>query len=104
MPAAVEAQSAPPPDSVDFIQKDDAGRVFLGLANRYALEKRPHATNISTKSEPLMEKNGTSASPAIAFASNVLPHPGSPISSTPRGIRPPSRWKRLGFFRNSTTS
>ena len=33
-------------------------------------------TNISTNSEPEMEKNGTSASPATALANNVLPVPG----------------------------
>ena len=37
-----------------------------------------------------MEKNGTFASPATAFASRVLPVPGGPTSSTPLGIRAPS--------------
>ena len=50
----------------------------------------PTPTNISTKSEPEMEKNGTFASPAIAFASKVLPVPGEPTMSTPLGICPPS--------------
>ena len=40
---------------------------------------------------PLIAKNGTLASPAIALASKVLPVPGGPTSSTPRGMRPPSR-------------
>ena len=38
-----------------------------------------------------MEKNGTLASPATALASSVLPVPGGPTSSTPFGMRPPSR-------------
>ena len=38
-----------------------------------------------------MEKNGTPASPATALASSVLPVPGGPTSSTPFGMRPPSR-------------
>ena len=42
-------------------------------------------------SEPLIEKNGTPASPATALASSVLPVPGGPISSTPLGTRAPSR-------------
>ena len=47
----------------------------------------PTPTNISTKSEPEMEKNGTLASPAMARASRVLPVPGGPTISTPRGMR-----------------
>jgi len=39
----------------------------------------PTPTNISTKSEPLIEKNGTSASPATALAISVLPVPGADI-------------------------
>ena len=50
----------------------------------------PTPTNISTKSEPEILKNGTFASPAIAFASNVLPVPGEPANKIPRGILPPS--------------
>ncbi len=64
----------------------------------------PTPTNISTKSEPEIEKNGTLASPAMAFASKVLPVPGGPTISTPRGILPPSFWKRPGSRRNSTSS
>ena len=47
-------------------------------------------TIASTNSEAETEKNGTLASPATARASSVLPVPGRPESSTPRGIRPPS--------------
>jgi len=64
----------------------------------------PTPTNISTKSEPEMEKKGTPASPAIARAKRVLPVPGEPTSSAPFGIWPPSLAKRPGFFRNSTIS
>ena len=51
-----------------------------------------------------MLKNGTLASPAMALASRVLPVPGGPTISTPRGILPPSFWKREGSRRNSTSS
>ena len=40
-------------------------------------------TNISTKSEPESEKNGTPASPATALARRVLPVPGGPTRSAP---------------------
>jgi hypothetical protein len=59
---------------------------------------------ISTKSEPLVNRNGTLASPAIDLASSVLPVPGGPTSSTPLGIRPPIATKRPGSRRKSTIS
>ena len=64
----------------------------------------PTPTNISTKSEPEIVKNGTFASPAIAFANKVLPVPGGPTISIPRGILPPKRWNFAGSRKNSTTS
>jgi len=47
-------------------------------------------TNISTNSEPEMEKKGTSASPATALASMVLPVPGGPTSRMPLGMDAPA--------------
>ena len=64
----------------------------------------PTPTNISTKSEPEMVKNGTFASPAMARANKVLPVPGGPTINTPRGIRPPSFWNLVGSRRKSTSS
>ena len=64
----------------------------------------PTPTNSSTKSEPLIKKNGTFASPAIALASNVLPVPGGPTSKTPLGILAPSFSNFLGFFKKSISS
>ena len=64
----------------------------------------PTPTNISTKSEPEMLKNGTLASPAIALASNVLPVPGGPTIKTPRGMVAPSLVNFSGSFKKSTTS
>ena len=51
-----------------------------------------------------MLKKGTPASPATARAMSVLPVPGGPTSSTPRGMRAPSELNFSGYFRNSTTS
>jgi hypothetical protein len=42
-------------------------------------------------SDAEIEKNAACASPATALASSVLPVPGAPDSSTPCGMRPPSR-------------
>ena len=80
------------------------GALFLPCSNISRTRDAPTPTNISTKSEPEIEKNGTFASPATDFASNVLPVPGGPTSKTPFGILPPKRWNLPGSFRNSTTS
>src|SRR6478735_1406081 len=80
------------------------GAFFLPCSNKSRTRDAPTPTNISTKSEPLIEKNGTFASPATARASRVLPVPGGPISSTPLGMRPPSFWNFCGSFRNSMIS
>ena len=64
----------------------------------------PTPTNISTKSEPEIVKNGTFASPAIAFANSVLPVPGGPINKAPFGILPPSLLNFFGSFKKSTIS
>ena len=64
----------------------------------------PTPTNISTKSEPLALKNGTSASPAAALARRVLPVPGGPTSNTPLGTLAPSFLNFSGSFRKCITS
>ena len=66
------------------------GAFPLAFLNKSRTLEAPTPTNISTNSEPDIEKNGTFDSPAIAFASNVLPVPGGPTSNAPRGIRAPS--------------
>jgi hypothetical protein len=51
-----------------------------------------------------MVKKGTPASPAMARASSVLPVPGAPASSTPLGMRPPSRRNFFGSLRKAMIS
>ncbi len=80
------------------------GLFCLACSNRSRTREAPTPTNISTKSEPEIEKNGTPASPATARASSVLPVPGGPYSSTPVGMRAPSAWNFFGFSRNSLIS
>ena len=80
------------------------GACFLPWTKRSRTREAPTPTNISTKSEPLMLKNGTPASPAMALASSVLPVPGGPMSNTPLGMRPPRRVNFLGSRKKSTTS
>ena len=84
--------------------KTIAGAASFACANRSRTREAPTPTIASTNSEAAIEKNGTSASPATARASSVLPVPGGPASSTPCGIRPPSRWYFSGWRRKSTTS
>ena len=66
------------------------GALFLDCSNISRTRAAPTPTNISTKSDPEIVKNGTLASPAIARANNVLPVPGGPTMRTPRGMRPPN--------------
>ena len=80
------------------------GDLSLACLNKSLTLEAPTPTNISTKSEPDREKNGTFASPATAFANKVLPVPGCPTKSAPFGILPPSIVYFLGFFRKSTIS
>ena len=73
-----------------YFMRQMQGAFFLALSNMSRTRDAPTPTNISTKSEPEIEKNGTLASPAMLLANSVLPVPGGPTSSKPRGIRPPS--------------
>jgi hypothetical protein len=56
------------------------GLFCLACSNRSRTRLAPTPTNISTKSDPEIEKNGTPASPATARASRVLPVPGGPTN------------------------
>ena len=76
----------------------------LACSNRSRTRDAPTPTNISTKSDPEIEKKGTPASPATARARRVLPVPGGPKRSTPFGMRAPSAWNFFGFSRNSLIS
>ncbi len=80
------------------------GAFFFPCSNRSRTRLAPTPTNISTKSDPEIEKKGTFASPATARASRVLPVPGGPTSNTPFGIRPPSFWNFCASRRNSMIS
>ena len=66
------------------------GACLLACSNMSLTLEAPTPTNISTKSEPEIEKNGTCASPAIALAKRVLPVPGEPLIKIPLGIFPPN--------------
>ena len=86
--------------SIKIIQ----GAFFFPCSNISLTLLAPTPTNISTKSEPEIEKKGTFASPAIALANKVFPVPGGPTKSAPFGIFPPSLWNLVGSFKNSTIS
>ncbi len=81
-----------------------AGACLRAVWNRSRTRAAPTPTNISMKSEPVTETNGTPASPATARAMSVLPVPGGPTSSTPLGMRAPISLNLPGCFRKSTTS
>ena len=86
--------------SIKIIQ----GAFSLACLNKSRTRAAPTPTNISTKSEPDNEKNGTPASPATALAKRVFPVPGGPTNKAPFGILPPKSVNFFGVFRNSTIS
>ena len=60
------------------------GAFSLACLNKSHTLEAPTPTNISTKSDPEIEKNGTSASPAITPAVRLLPpkkYPSELVSS-----------------------
>src|SRR5262249_4436971 len=91
-------------DGVELVDEDDRRRVLSRLLEEVRTRAAPTPTIISTNSAALIEKNGTPASPAIAFANRVFPVPGAPTSSTPFGAVPPRRVYFLGSLRKSTIS
>ncbi len=80
------------------------GECFFAWSNKSRTRLAPTPTNISTNSEPEIEKKGTPASPETALAIRVFPVPGEPTSKTPLGMRAPRLMNFWGSFRNSTTS
>ncbi len=80
------------------------GAFSLACLKRSRTLAAPMPTNISTNSEPEIEKKGTLASPATALASRVLPVPGGPTSSAPRGMRAPISAYFCGLCKKSTIS
>mmetsp|Transcript_5985 Transcript_5985/g.14167 ORF Transcript_5985/g.14167 Transcript_5985/m.14167 type:complete len:203 (-) Transcript_5985:385-993(-) len=64
----------------------------------------PTPTKSSMNSEADDWINGTPDSPARALAISVLPVPGGPVSSTPRGILAPTFTNLSGALRKSTIS
>jgi len=80
------------------------GAFFLACSKRSLTLAAPAPTKSSTNSEPDNEKNGTPASPAIAFAKRVLPVPGGPTKRTPFGILAPTEVNFSGYLRKVTTS
>ena len=74
---AAEAGTAVSPDRVDLVHEDDPRGHLLACSNRSRTRGAPTPTNISTKSEPEIEKNGTP--PRRDRASEEgLPVPGGP--------------------------
>ncbi len=80
------------------------GTAFLAVEKRSLVRLAPTPTSISINSLPAIEKKGTLASPATAFANKVFPVPLGPIKSTPFGVLAPNASYFLACFKKSTTS
>src|ERR1700760_4281287 len=91
LPAIPPASRRAPRASISSMNTIAGPRV-RACSNRSRTRAPPTPTNISTKPEPDTDRNGTRASPATARAIRVLPVPGGPAISTPRGPRAPARW------------
>jgi hypothetical protein len=74
--AAAHAGTTMAADGVDFVDEDDGERASWRSRTCRAREA-PTPTNISTKSEPEMVKNGTLASPAMAGPAGFYRYPGT---------------------------
>lgn len=59
------------------------GASFLARVNKSLTLAEPTPENTSTKSDPAIVRNGTSASVATALASRVFPVPGGPTRRAP---------------------
>ena len=81
-----------------------AGAASWAWLKRSRTREAPTPTNISTNSDPDIEKKGTFASPATARARRVLPVPGGPYRSTPFGIFAPISWYFFGSAKKSFIS
>ncbi|MFS7965116.1 hypothetical protein Hanom_Chr08g00758321 [Helianthus anomalus] len=80
------------------------GAHCLASWNKFLTLDGPTPTNISIKSDPDIERNGTPDSPAVALAKRVFPVPGGPTSKAPFGILAPSSSYFFGFLRKCTNS
>ena len=103
LPPPIPAPRWRPTASISSI-KMMQGAFSLARRNKSRTRDAPTPTNISTNSDAEIEKKGTPASPAIAFAKSVLPVPGGPTNNTPLGILAPIVVKRSGWRRKVTTS
>ena len=84
--AAAHAVAAVAADGVDFIDEDEAGRVFSALFEHVADAGGADADEHFDEVGAGDGEERHSASPAMALASRVLPVPGEPTISTPLGI------------------
>mmetsp|Transcript_75681 Transcript_75681/g.244892 ORF Transcript_75681/g.244892 Transcript_75681/m.244892 type:complete len:272 (-) Transcript_75681:474-1289(-) len=80
------------------------GARFRARSNNWRTRAAPRPTKSSTNSVAAALRKGRPASAAQARASSVLPEPGGPTRSRPRGTRAPSEAYRPGVFNMSTTS
>mmetsp|Transcript_45324 Transcript_45324/g.96417 ORF Transcript_45324/g.96417 Transcript_45324/m.96417 type:complete len:252 (-) Transcript_45324:659-1414(-) len=79
-----------PPSASSSSMKRTHGARLSASSKSERTRRAPLPTYTSTKSEPEQQRKGTPAVFATALASNVLPVPGGPAKSRPRGCRAPS--------------
>ena len=93
-------------DSVSVILSTASGRQAVITNSRRATYGYDQRIEVHGSAGMVTAENQrpVSIEVANAFAKNVLPVPGGPTSSTPRGMRAPRAENFSGYLRNSTTS
>mmetsp|Transcript_33298 Transcript_33298/g.64360 ORF Transcript_33298/g.64360 Transcript_33298/m.64360 type:complete len:487 (-) Transcript_33298:370-1830(-) len=80
------------------------GAFFSAFCHILLIFSAPEPAMFELKSLPTQGRKQMPASPAMAFASKVLPHPGGPVMSTPFGHLARTRPYFLPSFKKSTIS
>ena len=86
--AAADAGTAGAAHGVNLIDEDDAGAFSLAFLKRSRTREAPTPTNISTNSEPEMEKKGTPARRQWPWRRRL------PVPGDRRGAHPWGSWHR----------
>ena len=106
--AAAEARDpgrARPADRVELVDEDDRRRRLLRLREQVAHARRRRRRRSPRRTRtPPSRRTARSPRPRPPARAASCPCPGGPESSTPCGMRPPSRRYFSGWRRKSTTS
>ena len=102
--AEVDRPAPGPADRVELVDEDDRRCDLLRLLEQVAHPARADADDHLDELRRRDRQERDRGFAGDGSASSVLPVPGAPVRSTPRGISAPSRRNRSGSLRKSTIS